>query len=88
MMALRIANTAALARVRDRVRPLDHDDERLMPGAVVVIHRGPDIVATLACADDIIAWSAYRICAGIRFRRETIAETMLGQSEVDALIAA
>jgi hypothetical protein len=58
-----------LAKVRGWVSRLRHDDERLLD-RIVRLLRGGSTVARIACLTDALAWDAYRICAGLRFRRE------------------
>jgi excisionase family DNA binding protein len=57
-----------LARVRGWVSR-QHDDERLLD-RIVRLLRGGSAVARIACLTDALAWDAYRIVAGLRFRRE------------------
>ena len=72
-MKISIASERALFAIRDAIAPLRHDAERRLDSLVVVYARGV-ILARIFCADAKLAWDAERICAGIRFRRETIAE--------------
>ena len=55
------------------IAPLYHDDERGLD-FIVAVYRRSVIVARLICANAKLAWDAERLCAGIRFRRENIAE--------------
>ena len=55
------------------IAPLYHDDERGLD-SIVAVYRRSVIVARLICANAKLAWDAERLCAGIRFRRENIAE--------------
>jgi hypothetical protein len=72
-MKLNIANERALLAIRDAIAPLLHDDERGLD-SIVAIYRRSVIVARLICANAKLAWDAERICAGIKFRRENMAE--------------
>jgi hypothetical protein len=67
---LNVADIAGLARIRHWVGRLTHDDERLSRDAVVTLHRSGDLVGRIVCASDDLAWTAYRIAAGMRFRVE------------------
>jgi hypothetical protein len=70
---VRIDAKSDLARIRHAVGRFDQDDERLTPDAVVRLYRAGRIVGTIACADDELSWTAYRLCAGLRFKRENAA---------------
>jgi hypothetical protein len=72
-MKLVIASERALFAIRDAIAPMRHDDERGLD-CLVAVYRRSIIVARIICANAALAWDAERICAGIRFRRETIAE--------------
>jgi hypothetical protein len=71
-MRLTVASDRALLAIRDAIAPMRHDDERGLD-CLVAVYRRSAIVARIICADAKLAWTAERICAGIRFRRETIA---------------
>jgi hypothetical protein len=66
---MKIETEYDLSRVRGCVSRLAHDDERLLD-RIVRLLRGGSTVARIACLTDALAWDAYRICAGLRFRRE------------------
>jgi hypothetical protein len=66
---VKVETEADLAKLRHWAGPRLHDDERLLH-RVVTLHRGYRPVGTIEAATDSLAWDAYRICAGIRFRRE------------------
>jgi hypothetical protein len=63
---MNVADTADLAKLRHAVGRLDHDDERLRD-AVVTLYRSGELVGRIVCASNDLAWTAYRIAAGIRF---------------------
>jgi hypothetical protein len=67
-----VSDAADLARIRHWAARHAHDDERLR-ARVVTLHRAGQIVGTIACADDELSWTAYRLCAGLRFKRESAA---------------
>ena len=46
-----------------------HDDERLRD-RVVSLLRNSSTVGRIICASEGLAWDAYRLAAGLRFRRE------------------
>jgi hypothetical protein len=64
-----IDDIAGLARIRHWASRKAHDDESLA-GLVVILTRHRSTVGRIACASLDLARDAYRICAGIRFRRE------------------
>jgi hypothetical protein len=66
---VKVEDIAGLSRLRHIVGRLDHDDE-LLRGVVVTLLRSGPTVIRIACATSTLAWDCYRICAGIRFRRE------------------
>jgi hypothetical protein len=70
---VKVETEADLSTLRHAVGRLDHDDERLTPDHAVTLHRAGALVGTISCADDALAWTAYRICAGLRFKRESAA---------------
>ena len=72
-MKLNIASERALFAIRDAIAPLRHDDERRLD-SIVAVYRRSLILARIICADARLAWDAERICAGMRFRRENLAE--------------
>jgi hypothetical protein len=69
-----VENIADLAKIRHWAARLDADDERLTPDHVVMILRNGATVARISCSSDTLAWTAYRLCAGLRFKRENAAE--------------
>jgi hypothetical protein len=73
-MKLNIASERALLAIRPVIAPLYHDDERCLD-CLVAVYRRSLIVARIICANAKLAWDAERICAGIRFRRESTAAT-------------
>ena len=70
---MNVEDIAGLARIRHWASRLEHDDERLTPDHVVSLHRAGRIVGTISCADAALARTAYRLCAGLRFKRESAA---------------
>jgi hypothetical protein len=64
-----IADVAGLAKLRPWVGRLAHDDERLSD-RTVSLDRNGSTVGRILCSTLDLAWDAYRICAGTRFRRE------------------
>jgi hypothetical protein len=64
-----VNDLAGLARLRHWVGRLDHDDETSLD-RVVTLYRSAGFVGRIVCSTLDLAWSAERICAGIRFRRE------------------
>jgi hypothetical protein len=67
-----VSDTTDLGKIRHWTAGHAHDDERLSD-RVVTLHRVGQIVGTIACADDELSWTAYRLCAGMRFKRENAA---------------
>jgi hypothetical protein len=72
-LSLVIASERALFAIRDAIAPMYHDNERGLD-CLVAVYRRSIIVARIICANAKLAWDAERICAGIRFRREIMAE--------------
>jgi hypothetical protein len=72
-MKLTVASERGLFAIRHAIAPMRHDDERGLDCLVAVYRRGL-IVARIICASAKLAWDAERVCAGIRFRRENMAE--------------
>jgi hypothetical protein len=70
---VKVSDTTDLARIRHWAARHAHDDERLRD-AVVTLHRNGATVGAIICADDALAWDAYRICAGVRYRNEFAAD--------------
>jgi len=66
---MKVETEAGLAKLSHAVGRLGHDDERLRD-AVVTLYRSGELVGRIVCASDDLAWDAYRICAGIRYRNE------------------
>jgi hypothetical protein len=64
-----VNDLTGLSRLRHWVGRLAHDDERLSD-RTVSLDRNGSTVGRIACASLDLAWDAYRIAAGIRFRRE------------------
>jgi hypothetical protein len=71
-MKLNIASERSLFAIR-AITPVYHDDERRLD-CLVAVYRRSITVARIICADAALAWTSERICAGIRFRRENMAE--------------
>jgi hypothetical protein len=71
---MRVENTTDLAKLRRMIAPLDADDERLTPDRVVSLLRNSSTVGRIVCATEALAWDAYRICAGVRYRNEFAAD--------------
>lgn len=72
-MKLNVASDRGLFAIRNAIAPLRHDDERGLD-CLVAVYRCGLIVARIICANAKLAWDAERICAGMRFRREVMAE--------------
>jgi hypothetical protein len=66
---MRIETERDLARIRGWVSRLRHDDERRL-SLMVTLFRDGSPLARIACATEARAWDAYRLVAGLRFRRE------------------
>jgi hypothetical protein len=64
-----VSNAADLAQIRHWAARRAHDDERLR-ARIVTLHRNGATVGRIVCASDDLAWDAYRIAAGMRFRLE------------------
>jgi hypothetical protein len=64
-----VNDIAGLSRLRHWVGRLEHDDETSLD-RVVTLYRSAGLVGRIICSMLDLAWDAYRICAGIRFRRE------------------
>lgn len=67
---MKIEDIAGLSRLRHIVGRLDHDDERSRDQTVMILRHNATIMR-LVCSTAALAFDAYRICAGLRFRRET-----------------
>jgi hypothetical protein len=87
---MNVSDAADLARIRHWAARHAHDDERLS-NQVVTLHRNGATVGTISCADAALAWTAYRLCAGLRFKRESAAawaaSELAGTDEPRALAA-
>jgi hypothetical protein len=57
-----------LLALRGQVFWRHHDDE-VREGFTVVLKRGGRTVGRLNCGSEELAWTAERICAGVRFKR-------------------
>jgi hypothetical protein len=68
-----VSTEADLGKLRRYASRLEHDDERLRD-AVVTLRRSGATVGRIDCATSDLAWTAYRICAGIRYRSEFAAD--------------
>jgi hypothetical protein len=66
---MNVNDIADLGKLRHVVGRLAHDDERLLD-QVVSLYRSAGLLRRIVCASHDLAWSAERICAGLRFRRE------------------
>jgi hypothetical protein len=82
-MRLTIRDERALFAIRNAIAPLHHDNERRLD-SIVAIYRRSMIVARIICANAALAWTAERICAGIRFRRENMAEAEAAEAIAEA----
>jgi hypothetical protein len=84
---MNVETIADLARLRHSVgRLVAHDDERLRDATVILTRNGAT-VGRIACASDALAWDAYRICAGIRYRQENGAAWQAAEAEPMAIAA-
>ena len=70
---MNVSDAADLARIRHWAGRHAHDDERLR-ARVVSLLRNSSTVGRIVCATEALAWDAYRICAGIRYRSEFAAD--------------
>jgi hypothetical protein len=77
---MNVADVAGLARLRYAVGRFAHDDERLRD-AVVTLLRSGATVGCITCATDALAWDAYRLVAGIRYRQENGAAWQTAEAE-------
>lgn len=66
---MKVEAEADLGKIRHWAARHAHDDERLR-ARVVTLHRNGATVGRIVCASDDLAWGAYRIVAGMRYRRE------------------
>jgi hypothetical protein len=64
-----VENIADLAKIRHWAARHAHDDERLR-ARVVTLHRAGQIVGTIACSSDALAFDALRLVCGLRLKRE------------------
>jgi hypothetical protein len=83
---MRISSEKSLFRLRGELEPLEHDDARL-DGSTVTVYCGRRRLR-VECDTPELAAVAEKISAGIRFRRETIAETFALERRSKALEAA
>jgi hypothetical protein len=66
---MKVETEADLGRLRHAVGRLRHDDERLRDRIVSLMRHG-SIIGRIVCATEGLAWDAYRLVAGMRFRVE------------------
>jgi hypothetical protein len=86
-LSLNIASERGLFAIRDAIAPRHHDNERGLD-SIVALYRRSLIVARIICANAKLAWDAERICAGMRFRREIMAEMQPEAGEQPFALAA
>ena len=76
---MKVETEADLAKLRRAVTPLRHDDERLASRIVTLLRDG-SIISRIGCATETLAFDALRICAGIRYRAESVAEWLASEA--------
>lgn len=79
---MKVETEADLAKLRRWAAPRLHDDERLADTTVTLL-RGYRPLGSIQCATSDLSWTAYRLVAGIRYRRES--EEAWRASELAAL---